>query len=192
MKLILFTLAAIGVAFLVADFLTRNRIANQSKPLVSIAVLLPEVPDLNEELVARAVERALGVTMSSDDQPEAVADHRVAGAPPSILIWTTPYVFLLHVRNEHYLVPLEEAAAHPPYQPLKDEILAHTAWIALDFMEGPEGADPSESLPTIGKILAELSPDDALLIYDPQSQRMARFSPSARNILQSGDPLSAF
>ncbi len=130
--------------------------------------------------------------MSSGDQPDAVADHWVAGEPPSILIKTAPYGLLFHVRNEHYLVPLEEAAEHPPYRQFKKEILAHKAWIALDFIEGPEGAEPGDSLPTIGKVLAELSPDDALLIYDAQSQRMARFTPSARKILQSGDPLSAF
>lgn len=163
-----------------------------SKPLVSIAVLLREVPALNEELVGQAVERALGVTISSSGDPDAVVDHFVAGSPPSILIKAAPYTFLLHVRDEPYLSPLAEAAEHPPYRPFKEEILAHTAWIALDVLEGGEGGDPTDSLPTIGKILAELSPDDALLIYDAQTQRMAKYSPSTKETLQSGDPLSAF
>lgn len=114
LKFVLLALAVVGVIVLAIGFLIVRSMMRHSKPLVSIAVLLREVPDLNEELVGQAVERALGVTMSPGDDPDAVVDYHVAGRPPSILIKAAPYMFLLHVRDEPYLSPREEAAEHPP------------------------------------------------------------------------------
>lgn len=154
-------------------------------PIKSLVWLLKEPRIVNQETVLILARKVLGdelVTVAElPKQPNLPGDMYMVVAKPRT-------GFGVIVSNCPYVEDIDAEAAEISELRRRQLFSQHTAWMAVDLM----GDDNSSTSWTVaGKLVAEFSGPDCLLLYAPSTGRMEPFSDELLEVLRGPDPLSA-
>ncbi len=181
--------AAIGVLIVVGVLRGWFR-TKQEKPLISLVLLLHQPRQLDARVLAEAASRALGTKVTACE--EASATDFVIGESPRFMLKVRGQMFLILNVAETYVKDVEATARSFRDGRLGRAVAEHKAWLAVDLLDdAPTTKAVEAAYRVIGKMIAELSGDDCLAIYAPQTKRMNTPAPEVLDGLRGPEPLRA-
>jgi len=142
--------------------------AEEEKPMISIVLFLRQPKPLDEPILAQIVEEAWGGDYTSGD--EEVQDGFVVGSSPFFVVKSKLGMFAVHNHPAPYFDDPEAVADEIGELRLRNAILEHTGWIAVDLLSPDDDSLPRESFyPAIIRLIYELADDSVLLVYRPET-----------------------
>ena len=102
-------------------------------------------------------------------------------------------IFLVHNHAHPYCDELEKVAGSISDRALGEKVRKHRAWISVDLMDRDKMMFRTEAdaWRFIGKVLAELAPEDAVAIYVPAKGVLMAFDNSSKTKLRDSNVLKA-
>lgn len=186
MKL-LFIIGPIVVAFGVIAFLFLRR-SGRVGGIRSVAIFRASHLSLTEARVRAIVGRALGDTPEIDFLP---MPEREDGAQLFAFVREGLAFGVISVPK-----PYVNPAAHEEIRATLSDPLAvrgmteHRAWVSVDHMRGV--AELAEINSVIGRVIAELLDDEAMLLYDVKHGKFATIDEMTRDMLRGPVPMIVF
>ncbi len=186
MKLLLI-IGPIVIAFGVIAFMFLRR-SGRMGGIRSVAIFRRTHLPLTEMRVKAVVERALGDTPEITFLP---MPEREDGAQLFAFVREGVVFGVIGVPK-----PYVNPAAHEEIRAtLKDPdairgMTEHGAWLSVDHMRGV--ADLGEINSVIGRVVAELIDDEAMLLYDVKHQKFATIDGMTRDMLRGPAPMIVF
>lgn len=165
-------------------------VEEEKTPPVSIVLWLSEPRYLDESLLAAIAGRALGESFTGDDEHP----NFVVGKGFNFILKHRGVWFLIHNWSRNYFDDPENAANDVHELRRHNAVRDHRAWLAVDFLRADGDIDPVDTLPVIGRLVAELAEDkpDVLALFYPRENWVYPWESEMAGRLRSGDPLSAF
>lgn len=170
------------------------------KPLISLVHLRSSKRYLEPAVLAQALSDAWGIKLEAKEDPEeessADSDGFVAGGDAMYIVFTfkpAMAMFMVHNHEDQYFNNVEDLASKVPNLRFAKIIREHSAWLAIDLMEGataPQMRDRAYHM--LGKAITALADDDTLALFCPQHQYFNLWSEELENILCGPNPLRAF
>ncbi|MDY7108143.1 MAG: DUF2314 domain-containing protein [Planctomycetota bacterium] len=143
---------------------------------------------MTEAFLHEAVERAFNVTLPRGD-PEATSF--VVVERPSSMVKVESWVFVVHNFPTPYMEEYQRAAEEIPELRLRRAVEAHRAWLSVDLLHKPEGAQDQQVYQMIGRLLAEFDDGDCLALYWPSRGNLRPYDQSMLDHLRGQHPLKA-
>lgn len=201
MKIILAALAVALIA-LAWRFLKGPRSKSapepEEEPLISLVLLLADPLELDDEGLARKVEKAFDLTLDPEDE-DADAFVLSKALPPhvekaaSFLVKLPERAFLVHAHARPYVKDPEEFARSIADGRLRKVMARHRAWLAVDLLGEPPGPeDNARAYAAMGRLTAEFSHPTVLGIYSTQYERLNEWEPGIAEKLRGENPLEIF
>jgi hypothetical protein len=174
-------------------------------PVKSLVFFLSQPRDITELDLIAAANRAFGahirprarsrmvgspaIASEVDAEDEANPKEFVASSEglPTMILKVQGYMLLVHSIPLPYTADPAAASKTIRDLRLRHVFAEHQAWLGVDLLNGPAGANPYI---LIGKLLAELSGPDCLAVYSTETTAMNVFSPLVVERLRGPDPLS--
>ena len=153
------------------------------EPVATLVLLLPQAPSLKAADLSGVVRKVTG------GEPELMT----LSPPPSG--WSTGFDFDTH--------PMVVSCASAPYANtpkletetsdlrLKNLVEDHQGWISVDVQRLLPGVGKEEAYRRAGHVLAELAPQDATVLLEPESGKMRVFDAEMLPLLAGQNPLAA-
>ncbi|MCB1306112.1 MAG: DUF2314 domain-containing protein, partial [Leptospiraceae bacterium] len=139
-----------------------------SKPLISIALLLKTPRYLEEAILAQIVQSAWGGNYTEGDDDDR--DGFVVGKSPIFMVKCPQGMFLVHNHQTPYFYDIEETAGHFREKRLRHAIQEHQAWIAVDLITPFDTSLPREEYyPLIIRLIYELADEDVMAVFRPET-----------------------
>lgn len=160
----------------------------EDKPLISLVLLLRMPRTLESNQLAQTFSEALGTDMSGKE-PNAM--EFVVGESPMFIAKTGGYVFSVNDFARPYVPDVQGQAGKIKDVRLPRALAGHKAWLSVDLLAGPEGADPNSAYPLIGKMIAALAGDDCTGVFAPQTGQLKEYGEFLKKELAGGDPMGA-
>ncbi|MEZ0274606.1 MAG: DUF2314 domain-containing protein [Roseimicrobium sp.] len=170
------------------------------KPLISLVHLRSSQRYLEPAILAQALSDAWGLRLvarqDGDDDSSDDSDGFVGGDDPIYFVVTTKpamAMFTVHNHEQQYFGDAEDLAAKVPNLRFATIIREHSAWLAIDLMDGitaPQMRDRAYQM--IGKGISALADDDTLALLCPQHNYFNLWSEELEKNLCGPNPLSAF
>lgn len=146
-----------------------------SRPLISIVLFLKTPRYLEESILTKIVESAWGGDYSNDD--EEARDGFVVGHDLFYVIKHPSGMFALHNIAAPYFDENDEVADSLPELRLRQALLRHRAWLAVDLLSPTDEEMPREDFyPLIIRLIYELEDDDVLAVYRPETGQINLWS----------------
>lgn len=146
-----------------------------SRPLISIVLLLKSPRYLEDIVLTKIVENAWGGDYSNDD--EEARDGFVVGHDLLYLIKHPQGMFALHNIAAPYFDENDEVADSLPELRLRQALLHHQAWLAVDLLSPADENMPREEFyPLIIRLIYELEEDDVLAVFRPETGQINLWS----------------
>lgn len=183
-------------------------------PLISLVLLLRELPHLEPFMIARFASQAWGIEVShydgsdedessdtsEDDQEQSEDDEGqafIVGAPPLMMLKHPTGMFVMHMFDSTYWEEdkLPDVQASIPELRAQHAIGQHRAWISVDLLGSALDMTPDclkEAYRMIGRLLAEIADDNTLAVLDPEKGWLRPYDPEIEAKLRSDDPQEAF
>lgn len=159
----------------------------ESKPLVSLVLLLRQPRELEEAELRQHVERAWGIELSDADD----AANFVVGVSPSFVVKIQDRCFLVNAFPTPYFQDSRRAAERVQDKHLRGAIIDHAAWLSVDLL-GQDEADLPEAYRWIGRLAAELADEQCLAVVSTELERISLWAPELRSRLSGRNPLAVF
>lgn len=155
----------------------------QQERLISLVLLLREPRKLDHHAIAHAASAAAGADFPEESVEDKAPYHRVRLKSGS---------YVISDLAEPYFEKPAAVAADVKGEHLREAILEHRGWIAVDWLGKGEPEDVRATYQQIGKMLASLAGRDVLAIYSPELDSFADFDGDAKATLLGRDPLALF
>jgi uncharacterized protein YegJ (DUF2314 family) len=152
-------------------------------PTASLVLLLQDRRRLDAPALAKTLGDAFGVPMTTGETGPA----SVTGESPHFLIRLQGRVFALHDAGRPYFDNTAAVAAELPELRLRKAVARHSAWLALDLLDGK----PGEAYPALGRVAAALADGDCLAVCVPSRRRVYLYDDSVAAKLRGPNPLRA-
>ena len=181
----------------------RTNADSDDGPPLSIVAFLTELPFVDIDVIARAMERGFGVSFEDADTPADADEEDHAGelrfADGHNFAMTTPMgSFMVQlggamhgviVHDSPYFEDVEEASDSVNDMRGKQAILQHRCWIAVDHVgDAPAAHELQDTYARIGKLLLEIiDPSLCNAILLPRHQRFYPWRDGMEEALASGD-----
>ena len=160
---------------------------DEESPLISIVLLQRKPRTLDEPILTEILKEAWGPGFSAESEEEFVV-----GEDPMHIIKSRDGFWVLHNNPEPYANP-EEMAEDIPELRLRNAVLEHGAWMAVDLMRPANEDLPLDSFyPYIFRLIRELADDDTLVIYRPETGQVNVWDEEVAQSLGTDDPLGSF
>ena len=143
---------------------------------------------MREELLHAAAERAFKVTLPRGD-PNAT-DFVVVNQPTS-MVKVGSWVFAVHNFPTPYMEDYRHAAEEIRELRLRHAIESHRAWLSVDLLNKPEGAQDQRVYQMIGRLLAEFDDGQCLALFWPSRGNLRPYDQSMIDHLRGEHPLEA-
>lgn len=174
-----------------------------TKPMISFVLLLKEPRYLEARILAECASAAWGGQFtssdpesetSSDDPKQETAESRfVVGQSPLFMLSTPEAMYIVNNFDRPYFDDIVEAAEAMPELRLRHAVEHHKAWLSVDLISPfDESRDRQSYYPPIAKLIAELSGQDCLAIYHPESGTINAWDGGMEEKLRGPDALTNF
>jgi len=164
----------------------------ESKPLISLVLLLKAPRYLDDVILARLAGQAWGATLACGADSNKDATEFVAGKTPLFMCKYQGLFFLIHNHAASYFSPQD--IEKMPELRLRKALAEHRAWLSVYLVSMASGkldqSTGKTAYPLIGKLAAELADSDCLAIYCPDTRQMNIYGADIGEQLRSNDPLS--
>lgn len=201
-------LGTLYLAFLVwREFNPRLREAggldDDKKPMISFVLLLKEPRFLEAKILAEIVSAAWGGHYTSNDMESETASEEeaagkadarfVVGQSPMFMVSAPEAMYIVNNFDRPYFDNIAEAAEAMPELRLRHAVEQHQAWLSVDLISPfDESRDRQSYYPPIARLIAELSGEDCLAIFHPESGTINAWDKSLEDKLRGPDALTEF
>jgi uncharacterized protein YegJ (DUF2314 family) len=160
---------------------------DDDSPMTSIVLLRSKAKLLDSAILLECVREAWDPRRELGDD-----DLFVAGEGPVLMVKSPQGMWMVHNHSRPYFdddYPVDRI----PELRLRKAVADHAAWLSVDLMHGFEENLPREVYyPFIFRLIRELSDDDTLAIFRPESGEINVWSDEVAASLGSIDPLEGF
>lgn len=178
-----------------------------SRPLISLVLLLRKPRHLDATLTARYCEAAWGGSFDvirdepgseppSGPSPSPKAQPNgqfVAGAPPMLVVGAANRLHLVHCNDQPYFDDPSGLADRAGDLRIRRVLEENRGWIAVDLVRRTgEEIDPSDHYPRLARLIAELAGPDCQAIYQPAEGHFNHWDESLEAKLRDGDLTGVF
>lgn len=150
--------------------------------LVSMVLLLEKPRKLTAASIAKAASEATGATVSAED---------VVSKPPYYLLKLPSAKFIINDVGQRY-VDKNAKLAEGLDPKVREGVVAHQAWISVDWPETEQAADLKPIYQQMARIAVQLAGTDTLAVYNPDLDRFVPWNAAVREDLKGEDPLAVF
>ena len=157
----------------------------QSAAIKSLVWLLKEPRELNLDTVLIIGRKALGEDFA--DAMEAPVDPQLPGRM-FIVISSSGKGFGVIAAHKPYVDNPAQAAEEIGELRRRNLFAEHKAWLAVDLMSDE---DMKQSLPLLGKLVAELAGPDCLMLYSTSLKLLQPWHDRLPDLLRGSDPMAA-
>ena len=144
--------------------------ADRVPPIHALVLLLSSPRKLTGRDLCAVAEAAWQRNLSMD-RPDT-EDDIVVGEPPTVLIRTGGFHFLVNVFDIPYESDPEESARHISELRLRRAYAGHKAWLSVDLLGEVSEKQTDWAYRYIGRLAADLIGDDTLAVYATATSRM--------------------
>jgi uncharacterized protein YegJ (DUF2314 family) len=172
--------------------------AEGEKKMVSLVQFLREPRYLDAQILANMASRAWGKTVTAGgnegekDLPIFESSPFVVGESPNLIAMCDGLFFSILNMSAPYVPDVEKAAESTNNLRVRQPLVEHRAWLAVDVIGGDEDPESvARGYRYIGKLHAELLDDNCLALFQPATNRLYPMEPDMEAKLRSDDPLTA-
>ncbi len=177
LKRLFFFLGPVATAWWIWRDFDPRRIAEEaeetddSKPMISMVLLLRQPRYLEEAVLAQIVSSAWGGDYATEDAEGK--GQWVTGETPLFMIQSPHGMFIVNNFSVPYWNDKEAVVKEIEELRLRKAVEDHNAWLSVDLM-GPAGddVDRDAAYPYIAKLIAELGGPDCTAILQPEGMRI--------------------
>jgi uncharacterized protein YegJ (DUF2314 family) len=193
---IILAVAVVGVSLAVLMLWSSWRRNKREDAFASFVWLRRKVQRMSAHELALMVGAASGERLTHGPVPgiNNVSQMPTESGPTMFVVPLTRAPLGVIVSGSPYVEDVEAAAGEAQDLRIRDALLAHKAWTAVDAMdnEGNEGAmSPAETARLLARIACEMADEDCLLLMVRPMGLGYPYCPAVLEALKSDDPMKA-
>lgn len=167
----------------------------ENGPLISLVLLLSKARYLEDKILAHAITKAWEVPVSTKDEKfdDEEGTTFVVGQSPLFITSHRGTMYMINNFDRQYFDEVEKVAEDCKELRIRKAILEHKAWLSVDLLgKSSSLEDEQTAYLCIGKLVAELSTEDCMAIFCPQTGQLNIYDPALDEKLRSDKPLEVF